>query len=176
MKHLGMFRLSFLRSRPPRVAIRRSRRWRLLNLLLTLTLFSGALAGAPPVAADGELTVCASGCDYATVQAAIDAAAPGDTIKIATGSYPTAASITKNLTLRGGYNADFSAQDPILYPTTLDGGASAASSTSAARWRSACSACACSMAITPWAARTFMSRCHAAPGGLPHPGRARPLW
>lgn len=76
-----------------------------------------------------ELRVCASGCPYTTVQAAIDAAQPGDVIQIASGVYTGVvtraglkqmAYITQSLTLRGGYNADFTAWDPALYTTTLD--------------------------------------------------------
>jgi hypothetical protein len=78
-----------------------------------------------------ELRVCASGCPYTTVQAAIDAAEPDDVIQIATGTYTglndlgglrQIAYITKSLTLIGGYNPDFSIWDPTLYPTTLDAG------------------------------------------------------
>jgi hypothetical protein len=47
----------------------------------TLTMWS--LAASAALAAD--LTVCPSGCTYATMQAAIDAAAPGDTITLAAG-------------------------------------------------------------------------------------------
>lgn len=73
-----------------------------------------------PVAAETEITVCASGCDFTNVQAAINAAASEDVIKIAAGEYNTTATINKNLTLRGGYNADFSQWDPELYPTKLN--------------------------------------------------------
>lgn len=45
--------------------------------------------------------VCASGCAFTSVQAAVDAATAGDTILICAGTYPTAATITKDLTLIG---------------------------------------------------------------------------
>ena len=73
--------------------------------------------------------VCAAGCPYVTVQAAVDAAADGDVIEIATGVYTGVtlidgqrqiAYITKSLTLRGGYSADFTAWSPTTYSTTLD--------------------------------------------------------
>ncbi|HEX7599713.1 MAG TPA: hypothetical protein VF518_15960, partial [Polyangia bacterium] len=79
-----------------------------------------------PGGACAGLTPC-----YASVQAAVDAAASGDEIRIATGAYtgvsttngvPQMAYIATSLTLRGGYKADFSDRDPQLYPTTLDAG------------------------------------------------------
>ncbi|MDO8836947.1 MAG: right-handed parallel beta-helix repeat-containing protein, partial [Vicinamibacterales bacterium] len=93
----------------------------------------GGIGGNAPgrVAAQAELTVCASGCEHTSVQSAVDAAAEGDIIKIATGVYTGVSSrngstqlvyIGKSVTLRGGYNATFTARDPALYPTTLDAG------------------------------------------------------
>ena len=108
---------------------------------------------APPVSlrnlaiADGEGGHAAAGADvtwratptcsarvggllptYPTVQAAVDAAGPGDTVWIAGtcvgadahGGLAQQAYIAKPLTLRGGYNADFTVRDPVAYPTTLD--------------------------------------------------------
>ncbi len=108
---------------------------------------------APPVSlrnlaiADGEGGHAAAGADvtwratptcsarvggllptYPTVQAAVDAAGPGDTVWIAgtcvgadaRGGLSQQAYVTKPLTLRGGYNADFTVRDPVAYPTTLD--------------------------------------------------------
>jgi hypothetical protein len=67
---------------------------------------------------------------YASVQAAIDAATGGDTVRVAgvcrtlerNASEWQAAYIAKNLTLRGGYSTDFATWDPVQYPTTLDAG------------------------------------------------------
>lgn len=66
--------------------------------------------------------------DYTAVQAAVDAAASGDEIRISgacLGAFEREAlfqqvHLNKNLTLRGGYSSDFSAWDADLYPTTLD--------------------------------------------------------
>jgi parallel beta-helix repeat protein len=73
-----------------------------------------------------------------TVQYAVDQAATSDEIHVATGvytdllarpapdGYPGPAVITqavylsKTVTLRGGYSGDFTAWDPVSYPTTLD--------------------------------------------------------
>jgi len=71
----------------------------------------------------------ASPC-YATIQAAVDAADPGDEIKVAEGTYRdlhARGSVTQTvyieraISLRGGYApADWSAADPVAHPTILD--------------------------------------------------------
>ena len=45
-------------------------------------------------------TVCPSGCDYTNIQAAVDAAQPGDTIEVRSGTYDRV-NVNKKLTLRG---------------------------------------------------------------------------
>ena len=57
-----------------------------------LTCVSGACAACVPL-------VCASGCDYTTVGDAYAAASAGDTIYIGPGTYPTAITIDKDITL-----------------------------------------------------------------------------
>lgn len=65
--------------------------------------------------------------EHATVQAAVDAAGPGDAIWIAgvcVGAFERdglsqQVHVTKSLTLRGGYSLDFSVWDPDIYTTTL---------------------------------------------------------
>lgn len=99
---------------------RKNRIRELLGLMFFGLLVGIAAITASPVAAETEITVCPSGCDFTDVQAAINAAAADDVIKIAAGEYNTNATINKNLTLRGGYNADFSQWDPELYPTKLN--------------------------------------------------------
>jgi len=74
--------------------------------------------------------VCPEGCQYASLQRAIDAVGPGATIKVGQGIYTDVhardgvtqvAHITKTLTILGGYSpADWSASDPSAHPTTLD--------------------------------------------------------
>ncbi|MBQ6473422.1 MAG: DUF1565 domain-containing protein [Victivallales bacterium] len=55
---------------------------------------------------------------------ALETAQPGDTIHVAEGNYPGKMSVgwikvTKAVTILGGYKADFSARDPLAYPTML---------------------------------------------------------
>jgi hypothetical protein len=102
--------------------------------LILLALLWFLSDGVMPVQAapTAELHVCPSGsptCDYASVQAAVDAASPGDLIKVATGVYTGVNGygglsqviyISKTVTLRGGYTtADWDTSDPEANPTTL---------------------------------------------------------
>ena len=94
------------------------------------------LAGGAPFgceaarAAPSEgIQVCASGCAFASIQEAVDAATPGELIKVATGVYTDVHArngvtqvvyISKTVTVRGGYSADFQEWNPDVYTTTLD--------------------------------------------------------
>jgi hypothetical protein len=113
--------------------------WGLLAVTLALFWLLAAPAGAAPTA---TLTVCPAGppdCDYAVIQDAVDAAAEGDTIKVAAGVYTDlqirprhdvtttgvvsqVVYLSKTVTIRGGYTApDFAEPpDPEANPTTLD--------------------------------------------------------
>jgi uncharacterized repeat protein (TIGR01451 family) len=103
-----------------------------LLLLALLWLLGDAPVAAAPAA---ELHVCPSGpptCDYATVQAAVNAAGEGDVIKVAAGVYTDVNDyigpaqvvfIDKSVHIRGGYTTtDGFAEpaDPLANPTTLD--------------------------------------------------------
>jgi uncharacterized repeat protein (TIGR01451 family) len=118
-----------------------------ISLILSLSwglASRGKSAIAAPDAPTAELHVCLAGpptCDHSTIQAAVDAAANGDLIKVAAGTYsgvqgrPAPAGysyssvvtqvvyVSKTVTIRGGYTtasgfAD--PPDPVNNPTTLD--------------------------------------------------------
>jgi hypothetical protein len=118
----------------------------ILGLATTLALILlGSLnfpAQSLALASAAERRVCPAGpptCGYASLQAAVDAAAPGDVIKVATGvytdmhsrpapaGYAGPAAITqlvyldKAVTIRGGYTtSNWSTSDPDAHPTTLN--------------------------------------------------------
>ena len=67
--------------------------------------------------------------DYTTIQAAVDAAGAGDTVKVtgycagvqARGGVTQTVYISKNITLRGGYTTtNWTTSDPVANPTILD--------------------------------------------------------
>lgn len=95
------------------------------GLLAVLFTQLNVVAKAAPAA---ELDVCAT-CTYTTIQTAVSAANPGDTIRVAQDTYTGMMSaseltatvvLTKDLVLLGGFNADFSQRDPETYITTID--------------------------------------------------------
>jgi hypothetical protein len=68
-------------------------------------LLGTAVIHAPAAHATSTTTlrVCASGCDHASLQAALTAANPGDTIEVATGVYSESLTINISLAIRGGF-------------------------------------------------------------------------
>ena len=81
------------------------RTWRVCATLgfglgLCLALAWVMQVGAPGALADTH-TVCSSGCDFTSIQAAVSTAAAGDTIHILTGTYTENVTISKTLTLQG---------------------------------------------------------------------------
>lgn len=60
--------------------------------------------------------------DEPTVLAAVNRAAGGDTVKVATGHYRERITLKDRVRLYGGYRSDFAGRDPVLYPTILDAG------------------------------------------------------
>ncbi len=116
----------------------------LVACLCGLVLVGGVSSWAEESAAAAGIRYVGVGRDcrgqqpcYASIQEAVDAAQSGDEIRIAAGTYTgvhvrprrditTTGNVTqvvyleKEVTLRGGYSADFSVWDPKQYPTTLD--------------------------------------------------------
>jgi hypothetical protein len=71
-------------------------------------------------------TVCASGCPFTSIQAAINAASPGDTITIGKGTYTENVVVNKSVTLKGygsGTVVYPATSNPACSPGSLCGGA-----------------------------------------------------
>ncbi|MGD2146389.1 MAG: NosD domain-containing protein [Anaerolineae bacterium] len=125
-----------------RYATLRERRLAVALCLLLAGAAIGALSlvlSGPPAAAvaapTGEWHVCPAGpntCNFASIQEAVDAAQPGDVIKVAEGVYTDmhvregmtqVVFITESVTVRGGYTtSNWETPDPDSHPTTLDAG------------------------------------------------------
>jgi len=62
-----------------------------------------------------------AGSPCRTIGHAVGQAASGDTVKVALGTYSEYdISISKDITLRGGYTANYNTFDPLAYPTIVD--------------------------------------------------------
>lgn len=89
------------------------------------------------LASEAIVTVCpppGAGCDYTTIQEAVDNADSGDTIRVAQGTYTENLTITQPITLAGGYSGPPAwTRDLALYETIVDGSESA---TAAWEWDS----------------------------------------
>ncbi len=72
-----------------------------LSLMAIVIVLLAGITGSTASAKSSSLTVCASGCAFNTVQAAIDAASPGNVIAIEAGKYRGGIIVAKNLTLNG---------------------------------------------------------------------------
>jgi hypothetical protein len=92
-------------------------------VLAGLASLALALLWAPTsTLAQGDTLCVGEGGDYTTIQAAVDAAQAGDTIRIAGGDYTESLVITKTLTLSGGWLADCSAEGDDGTGITADAG------------------------------------------------------
>ena len=96
--------------------------------LVAATLATLPLAGALPAAAAAPITICPAGCDYTTIQAAINAAASGALLVIGAGTYDGPLTIGTSLTLLGAGAAQTTITVPASGGTviTVDTGVSAA--------------------------------------------------
>src|SRR5450759_3203955 len=101
---------------------------RSLITLAAVGLVTGlGLVSAQPVAAAQNYTVCANGCPYTTIQAAINGSSVGATITVAPGTYVENVVVNKSVTLEGKNQASTrilpSFSNPICSPGSLCGGA-----------------------------------------------------
>jgi hypothetical protein len=90
---------------------------------LLFLLFCRLIGTAVPAHADGSFLRVPD--DYATIQAAIDAAQPGDEIRILADVFEETLFVSKSITLSGGWNEDFTEPSPFytaLEPTGLGRG------------------------------------------------------
>lgn len=70
---------------------------KIISILFAVVLvLSFSLMAAVPAAAEDTITVGPSGCSYTSIQAAIDAASPNDTINVEPGTYLETIDVTKN--------------------------------------------------------------------------------
>ena len=90
------------------------RKWFLLASglagLLLASLVTGVASSSAARRAAAVHSVCANGCDFTTIQAAIDAAAPGDEVRSAAEAFHEHLEISQAISLTGGWDASFSAQ------------------------------------------------------------------
>ena len=86
-------------------------------------LVAALVVSAVPVARATDLTVCAQGCEFKTIQGAVDSAHHGDVIQIGPGTYLENVKVDKSVTLNGAgrdkTRVDGRSLGPVL---TLDSG------------------------------------------------------
>jgi len=68
-------------------------------IVILIAIFTFSTAAI--VAQAKVITVCPSGCDYSSIQSAIDAANNGDLIEVYSGNYPENLNVNKQITLQG---------------------------------------------------------------------------
>ncbi|MCP4544403.1 MAG: PKD domain-containing protein [Chloroflexi bacterium] len=104
---------------------------------ITVNAPVGSLRYVAPGGVDSGNDCANDAAPCATVQQAVDVSVPGDEIRVATGVYTGVHArprnditstgvvtqvvyVSQTVTIRGGYNADFSAWNPAAYTSTLD--------------------------------------------------------
>lgn len=103
---------------------------RLMALIATTALATGVMSLSTVSAfAAATHTVCASGCDFSTIQPAVAAAVDGDTVSIAAGTYPGPVSVSKGISIVGVGNGTDPSTSTIISGSsgtgvTLSGGTS----------------------------------------------------
>jgi uncharacterized repeat protein (TIGR01451 family) len=86
-----------------------------IGLIFILAFSFLAVMSTPKPVSAATITVCSSGCDYSTIQAAVNAASNGDVIEIQNGTYNSSTiNITESLTIRG--------TDSVIIQTGASGG------------------------------------------------------
>jgi hypothetical protein len=85
-------------------------------ILATIFLASGMIISTDVVRA-ATITVCSSGCDYTTIQGAIDAASSGDVINVGAGEYEENITVNKKLEINGAGNGTDSGSNTIITST-----------------------------------------------------------
>jgi uncharacterized repeat protein (TIGR01451 family) len=101
-----------------------------MTLALALLLLGpgGGAAVGQAAAPDGVITVCPGGppeCDYAAIQPALDAAGPGDTVRVAPGAYAGQLALRSGVTLESSAGPDgtviTAAQGPVVAASGVTG-------------------------------------------------------
>ncbi len=93
----------------------------LIALLALLGLgASQASASSNVLYVTHDCSVITSTHCYNSIQAAIDAAQSGDSVRVAEGVFTETVALSKSLTLQGGWNISFTVRNWTIYSTTID--------------------------------------------------------
>ena len=111
---VGVVQLGLATARGLRRTGRRVLKCRRLPLVVVLAL---VFTRAPTTPA-ATLDVGGNG-PFRSIQPAVNAAQPGDTVRVATGTYIESVFIRKSLAILGGFDAAFATQDPTVNPTRI---------------------------------------------------------